>query len=142
MQIRAILFILAGTLASVTGVAYAAATGGAPGGETSATVIIIAVCAGLSQLGAVGLMIRVYTARVDAIGEAVKEIPVLVEILEAHKEAMKEHSANEAKILDEHAKHVAELFNSRNELKSAVDKINYLHDLKKCEESILRGACS
>lgn len=131
MKWRAICFILAGTLASLGGVAFAATSpAGAADGGTSIAMIATLIFSGLSQLGSTGYLIKMYAGKIDSQGKA---IPELVATLQIHKAAMEAHTENEKRVLDEHAASIRELYGSRNELKVDVAEIDALHDYRGCK---------
>lgn len=132
---RAIAFIVAGGTASLAGTAYAATTVAAGGpGETSIAVIAALILSAISQLGATGILIKIYASKTDKNEEELKAIPLLVSTLEAHKKAMEEHAANEKTVLEAHAKSIEELYASRNDLVTDVALIGQLHDFKGCNK--------
>lgn len=130
MKWRAICFILAGTLASLGGVAFAATSpAGAADGGTSIAMIAVLAFSGLSQLGSTGYLIKMYAGKIDAQGKA---IPELVATLQIHKAAMEAHTENEKRVLDEHAASIRELYGSRNAHAIELAEYDALHDRNGC----------
>lgn len=125
MKWRSVLFIIAGALSSVAGVAYAATAAPAGGGETPVGVIVAIAMSGLSQLGSTAMLVKRYMTKVDKDGET---IPTLVATLEANKLAMTTIAANQA-----------ELFESRNDHAKQLTEINLIHEMLECKKNIQRS---
>lgn len=125
MKWRSVLFIIAGALSSVAGVAYAATAAPATGGETPVGVIIAIAMSGLSQLGSTAMLVKRYMTKVDKDGET---IPTLVATLEANKSAMTAQASS-----------LIELFESRNEHAKQLTEINLIHEMLECKKQIQRS---
>lgn len=136
---RAVSFIIAGGFTSMTGTAYAAAAVASGGGETSLAVIGTLILSGLSQLGATGVLIKIYAAKTTKNEEDLKAIPLLVSALEAHKKSMEEHAAAEKIAMETHSKNIEELYVSRNDLVTDVALINQLHNILGCPKRAQKG---
>jgi len=122
-----ITIILAGTLASVFGTAYAATFAVKETGEISGVTVAV-IFSGLAQIGCAGFMIKKYTDKVDKDNAT---LPVVVTTLEEQRKALALHTEN-----------LVELYRDRNRLDKEVGEIVLLHELLKCKEQIPRTARS
>ena len=114
--------IMAGTLASCLGIAYAASFAVEKTGDISGVTIAV-IFSGLAQIGCAGFMIKKYTDKVDKDNAT---LPVVVTTLEAQRQAIELHSNN-----------IEELYRDRNRLDKAVGEISLLHDILACKKQLL-----
>ena len=83
---------------------------------------LIAGIMALGQIGSLGLLVRMYTRRVDRHDEA---LPGMLQSLKAISESA-----------EKTGKHLDELFNSRNEHERRIERIEATHDIRGCNAPI------
>jgi hypothetical protein len=119
---RFIAFILAGTAASLFGIAYAASFAVKETGEISGVTIAV-IFSGLAQIGCAGFMIKKYTDKVDKDNAT---LPVVVTTLEAQRQQIATHAEN-----------LVELYRDRNRLDKGLEAVTLLHEILKCKDKAL-----
>lgn len=107
----------------VCSLAYAAATDNST--QDSSTALIIAIGLffnGAANIGSIVFFAKRYVSKVDKTDET---LPVLVATLESTKKAM-----------DQHARSIEELYNTKNSHEIKLTKIETIHKMRGCDKGI------